>query len=120
MILVDSSVWIDHLHSNEPELAVALAGGQVATHALVVAELSLGNIKGREQFLAQLKLLPRLVTARDQEVLDLVESERLYGLGIGAIDAHLLASVMLSPGTRLWTRDKRLKATASKLSVPTQ
>lgn len=108
MILVDSSVWIDHLHATEPELVELLERDEVGCHPLVVEELALGSIKQRAdvlQLLGRLSMFPRL---DHDEVLILVERQRLWGKGLSAIDAHLLGSVSLVPGARLWSRDKRL------------
>lgn len=118
MILVDTSVWIDHLHSAEGRLVAELEAGQVATHALVVTELAVGNISGRAYFLEQLRGLPMLATSRHEEVLELVDRHVLHGVGLGAVDAHLLTALALAPGVRLWTHDKRLKESAVRLSLP--
>ncbi|MGL5827051.1 MAG: type II toxin-antitoxin system VapC family toxin [Nocardioides sp.] len=118
MILVDTSIWIDHLHATEPRLVAEMAAGQVVTHALVIAELSLGHIKNRSRFLAELSGLPLLATATHSDVLALVDRHRLHGLGLSAVDGHLLASLALAPGLRLWTRDKALRRSAVRLGMP--
>lgn len=117
MILVDTSVWIDHLRAGEPRLAQLLQDGHVLAHPWVIGELALGQLSRRREILALLNNLPRAETARDTEVLDLVENRHLFGLGIGYVDAHLLAVTLLTTGARLWTRDKRLAAAASQLGL---
>lgn len=117
MILVDTSLWIDHLRSGNDALATLLEGGAVLTHPWVVGELALGNLGGREEVLGLLLGLPQAAVATDEEVLRLVADEALYGLGIGYVDAQLLAASRLTSDTRLWTMDKRLGAVASRLGL---
>ena len=117
MLLVDTSIWIDHLRSGEPTLAAALEKQQVLTHDFVIGELALGNLRQRDTVIAAMKGLPRATRASAPEVLTFIERESLHGLGIGYIDAHLLASVRLTPGSSLWTRDKRLAKIAAKLGI---
>lgn len=119
MILVDTSVWIDHLRLNDERLAKWLRAGQVLAHPFVIGELALGNLRNRETVLDALKDLPRAMLASDDEVLRFIEQSGLFGLGIGYIDAHLLAAVRLSPGASLWTRDKRLLAAGIRLGLAT-
>ncbi|WP_372784148.1 type II toxin-antitoxin system VapC family toxin [Phenylobacterium sp.] len=108
MILVDTSVWVDHLRRGDPALAQRLEAGEVLGHPLVTGELAMGNLRQRETVLAALKALPPAVVATDDEVLAFIEREALHGLGVGYLDAHLLAATRLSPDARLWTRDRRL------------
>ena len=117
MTLADTSVWIDHLRSGVRELSDRLGHGQIAIHPLIVAELALGNLRDRDRTLALLDLLPQVKIAHLDEVRVLIESRRLYGLGIGVIDAHLIASVLISPSTLLWTRDKQLRNVAEDLGI---
>ena len=117
MILVDSSIWIDHLRANDQELTALLNRGQVLVHGFVVGELALGNLHRRGEILRLLGELPQAVVATESEVLHFIDANRLHGLGICYIDAHLLASTRLSADARLWTRDKRLHAVAVKLSL---
>ena len=91
--------------------------GQVATHPLIIAELALGSLRDRKATLALLDLLPQVRVAHAGEVRDLIESRRLYGLGIGAIDAHLIASVLISAPVLLWSRDKQLRRVAERLGI---
>ena len=117
MILVDSSVWVDHLRQGDQLLVTLLEASQVLTHPFVVGELALGSLKNRDSILGNLKGLPQAATATDGEVQQFIESNALFGLGIGYIDAHLLAAVRLNTGTQLWTRDKRLSAIANRMGV---
>ena len=115
MILVDTSVWIDHLRSGDQRLAALLNRSQVLTHPFVIGELACGNLRKRDEILRLLKGLPQAKLASQEEVLYMIEHKRLMGLGIGFIDAHLLASAVLSDAVALWTRDKRLQKVAGKL-----
>lgn len=117
MILVDSSVWIDHLRANEPVLSDLLERGLVLGHPFVVGELACGNLRNRAEILPLLGDLPQASVATDAEVLGLIERYRLMGRGIGWVDAHLLASVLLTPDAGLWTRDGRLAAVATELDL---
>lgn len=112
MILVDTSVWIDHLRTGDPKLVELLQDGQVLTHPWVIGELALGRLSRRGEVLALLHNLPQATVATDVEVLTLIDNQQLFGLGVGYVDAHLLAATMLSTNARLWTRDKRLAAAA--------
>lgn len=117
MILVDSSVWIDHLRRASPVLAELLAQRRVLSHPFVVGELAMGSLKDRGQVIADLSELPMAQLADDREVLSLVERCKIFARGIGYVDAHLLASARLTPETSLWTRDRRLRAVAEELGV---
>jgi predicted nucleic acid-binding protein len=117
VILVDSSVWVDHLRSGNATLARLLDDGRVIAHPFVVGELALGSMRQREFILTALQDLPQAVVASDIEVLRFINQQALHGLGIGYVDAHLLASVRLTAGGSLWTRDKRLQSVADRLGV---
>ena len=117
MILVDTSVWIDHLRNGDAELTRLLNNGQVLTHRFVVGELALGSLQKRKIILSTLQNLPQVTVASDEEVLHFIDKHHLFGTGIGAIDAHLLASVRLSPGVLIWTRNKRLLAESTSLGI---
>lgn len=117
MILVHSSVWIDHLRAGDPVLSDLLAARQVLCHPFVVGELSLGSLRQRDLILADLRSLPSAVVADDAEVQAMVDRHRLFGCGIGCVDAHLLAATLLTVGARLWTRDRRLNEVAMRLRV---
>lgn len=116
MILVDTSVWVDHFRHADGLLQDLLASGQVATHPFVIGELSCGDLKQREKILGLLQALPQAQLAAHEEVLELVNSRTLYGRGLGWVDAHLLASSLLSH-TGLWTKDRRLAAVARALHI---
>ena len=117
MILVDTSVWVDHLRAGDRTLVRLLENSQVLVHPFVIGELALGNVRQRANLLAELQNLPQAPVASDQEVLRFIELHELFGLGIGYVDAHLLAAVRLSAGSSLWTRDKRLLAIAVHLGT---
>jgi predicted nucleic acid-binding protein len=117
MILVDTSVWIDHFREGIPALAAALEQDIVFTHPLVVGELACGNLDNRAEVLALLDRLPQAPLASDAEALGLIERRVLMGRGIGYIDVHLLASTALTHGARLWTRDRRLASIAAELDL---
>ncbi len=117
MILVDTSVWVDHLRKADAELAATLDRNQVLMHPAVLGELALGNLAQRETVLTLLGQLPPATVATDQEVLGLIEGSLLFGRGIGYVDAGLLASTRLTAGSQLWTRDKRLHAVAVDTGV---
>ena len=111
MILVDTSVLVEHRRSGLPRLATLLQGGEVRIHPSVIGELACGNLRNRSQVLELLLGLPMATVASDTEVLLLIERDRLMGRGIAYVDAHLLASARLSH-CRLWTQDRRLAAVA--------
>jgi hypothetical protein len=115
--LVDTSVWIDHLRRADEVLIDLLNRRQVMVHPFIIGELAVGNLWPREAVLEELQKLRRVVVADDNEVLHLVEHERLFGIGLGYIDVHLLASTRLTPETFLWTRDQDLLAAAERLSL---
>lgn len=117
MILVDTSVWIDHLRAGDPELVALLSSSQVLMHPFVLGELACGNLRNRAEILTLFKDLPQATIATDKEVLFFIERHTLMGRGIGYVDAHLLAAVTLSSGAQLWTRDKRLHTVASELTL---
>lgn len=114
MILVDTSVWGDHLRSGDAHLAGLLERNAVASHELVIGEIACGNLKKRKEVLGALSLLPRCETASHDEVLFFIERHKLMDRGIGYIDVSLLAAATLSHA-RLWTRDRRLADVAGKL-----
>lgn len=117
MILVDTSVWVDHLRVIDEKLVRLLGSSQVSMHPFVVGELACGNLRNRTEVLKLLQDLPQATVASDKEVLFLIEHHELMGRGIGYVDAHLLAAVTLTGTTRLWTRDNRLREAAETLGL---
>ncbi len=120
MILVDTSVWIEHLRAEQSHLVCLLNDHQVLVHPMVICELALGNLRNREQVLSLLAGLPETPLATDDEMLFFVERRRLMGRGIGYVDAHLLAAVTLAESTLLWTGDRRLSSAADELNLAYQ
>ena len=116
MILVDTSVWVDHLRKGNPIFALLLEEGNVATHPFIIGELACGSISNRNEVLGLLNALPRIRAAEHAEVGHFVEKEHLYGRGIGWIDAHLLASALLSD-VLIWTLDRKLLRITATLGL---
>ena len=116
-VLVDTNIWIDHLRKTEPILVDLLERDQVCVHQSVITELALGNLKDRSIFLKALERLMIVRNVDDQRVRHLVEERRLWGRGLSAVDAALLASALVTPGVTLWTRDKRLRQAARDVGV---
>ena len=116
-LLVDSGIWIDHWRRNDTDLHDALMEERVLGHPFVTGEIAMGSLNDRHDVLYLLTRLPQAEQARDEEVFELVEQRRLFSLGLGWVDAHLLASALLTPETKLWTRDRRLREAATRLGV---
>jgi predicted nucleic acid-binding protein len=116
MILVDTSVWIAHFRTGSSKLGDLLNQALVMVHPFVMGELACGNWKNRTRILSDLEALPSAVSATHDEVVRLVELRKLWGLGIGWIDAHLLASALLS-NCQLWTQDGKLVRAAAAARV---
>ncbi len=117
MILVDTSVWVDHFRRGDRALVAQLAAGQVLAHPLVIGEIACGVMPRRVETLSLLLELPVTRVASHAEVLAFIERQSLAGRGVGYIDLHLVASAMMTPHTRLWTRDRRLADVAGGLGV---
>jgi predicted nucleic acid-binding protein len=117
VILIDTSVWVDHLRVSDKALVGLLDTGMVLAHPFVIGELALGNLRQREIVLNALADLPQASVATDAEVLHFIRRHALFGCGIGYIDAHLLAAAQLTAGAELWTNDKRLHGVAVKLRL---
>lgn len=117
MILVDTSVWINHLRTADERLAALLDAREVLGHPFVTGEIALGNLPRRDVVLSELRDLPQATLTTDEEVLDLIERQALFGRGIGYVDAHLLAAVRLTANAKLWTRDRRLQTVAAELGL---
>ena len=116
MVLVDTSVWVSHLRDGNTELASLLNEGRVLCHPLIVGELACGNLKDRAVILSFLQLLPMSIEADHEEVLSFIDNNRLMGKGMGYVDAHLIASALLT-GVPIWTLDKKLAQTADGLHI---
>lgn len=116
MVLVDTSLWVEHLRRGRPDLSERLEAGEVACHPFVVGELACGELRRRGEILLLLQALPQSPLAEHEEVLRFVEQHRIFGSGIGWIDAHLLASALLEE-IPLWTLDGRLAAAALRLGI---
>ena len=115
MILVGTSVWVDHLRSGDPVLADLLEQSRVVMHPMVLGELACGNLQNRRQLLQLWQQLESLQSVSHDEALYFIEQNRLMGKGIGYVDVHLLASAAIAGGVKLWTRDKRLECIAAEL-----
>lgn len=117
MVLVDSSVWIDHLRRSSAALSALLSEGRVLGHPFVIGELACGSLQRRSEILALLEALPRAEVAQHHEALHFVETHRLAGAGVGWVDVHLMASAVLGRSA-LWTLDRRLAESARRLGIP--
>jgi predicted nucleic acid-binding protein len=120
VILVDTSVWVEHLRRGDAQVAELLERSFVFMHPFVVGEIACGSLSNRSEVLALLQELPATVVADNDEALGFIERHGLYGKGIGYVDVHLLASVALTPGATLWTRDKKLHSVANGLGLALQ
>ena len=117
MILIDTSVWVDHFRAGNSTLAELLEQDAALTHPFVIGELALGNLRQRELVLGMLSRLPATVVATDAEVLRFIDRHSLFGRGAGYVDVHLLAAVRLTAGSQLWTFDNRLNDVAVQLGI---
>ena len=115
-MLVDTSVWVEHLRHGSRRLAALLESGEVECHPFVIGELACGRLARRSEILTLLGALPQVPLADHGEVLHFVESHGIAGSGIGWIDAHLLCAALLG-GVPLWTLDRRLATLARRLGV---
>ena len=117
MILVDTSVWIDFLRYGDPELSAALENGRVVMHPFIIGELACGNLRSRSKVLGLLGQLPTVPVCTPKEVLHFIDHHDLSGIGLGYIDAHLLAAAKLSGYARIRTLDRSLQAAAKRLKI---
>jgi predicted nucleic acid-binding protein len=117
VILADTSVWVDHLRSGNPEMQRLLGRGQIVMHPFVVAEIALGSLNNRRKRLEDMEALLEVRVAQLSEVRHMIKAHTLYSKGIGLTDAHLLASCMLTAGTQLWTRDAAMEKAAEAVGI---
>jgi predicted nucleic acid-binding protein len=117
VILVDTSVWIDHLRATDTHLAQLLDDGRVLSHPFITGEIALGNLRQRNVIIEALEALPGITVAEHGEVMHVIGTAGIAGTGIGYVDAHLIASVQLHASSILWTRDKRLLEVAARLGL---
>jgi predicted nucleic acid-binding protein len=117
LILIDTSIWIDHLGAGSDGLAKLLDAGRVLMRPFVISELAPRGMRQRATILDALSNLPRAELATDAEVLGFINREALFGRGIGYVDVHLLASARLAAGAELWTRDNRLRSVAEQFGL---
>lgn len=117
MILVDTSIWIDHLRWPDARLGAALENGDVIMHSFVIGELACGNLRNRRELLSLWTNLPSAPGATDQEALAFIERHKLMGAGLGYVDVHLLASAALAGDARLWTKDRQLATVAARVGL---
>ena len=116
MVLVDTSIWIEHFRKGNAHLKELLVTGQAACHPFIIGELACGNLKLRSEIIILLRTLPSVNTVSDDEIIYFIEEKQLMGLGTGIVDMHLLASSIMT-NTPLWTNDTRLKEVARKLNI---
>ncbi len=117
MILVDTSVWIDHLRASDQQLAGLLMNNQVLAHPFVIGEIALGSVTKRSEVLRYLNNLPKPVAATHDEVMIFIDRHKLAASGLGYVDSSLLASAALTSGSALWSRDKTLRSAAARCGV---
>lgn len=120
MILADTSVWIDHIRRVNRTLVRRLDQGIVLSHPMIIGELAVGNLPRRDSFLTEMQELYSTEVASDAEVLAFIQRFRLFGLGIGYTDCHLLAATMLTPDATFWTLDRRLSQVAEQMGLATE
>jgi predicted nucleic acid-binding protein len=114
VILVDTSIWIDHFRHGDAELRKIIEDDRLLCHPVVIGELALGSLRDRDAVVAFLAAQPEALIASHNEVMTLIDRHSIFGMGIGYTDAHLLASALIDRRSTLWTRDKRLAAAAQK------
>jgi predicted nucleic acid-binding protein len=117
LILVDTSIWIDHLRSADAKLQTLLQNDQVVTHPFIRLELALGSIASREKVLADLALLPQAPVVASEELFSLIEHKILYRRGIGLTDLQLVSCALVDRSISIWTRDRRLGEIAHELGL---
>ncbi len=116
MVLVDTSIWISHFREDNSHLSELLEGEFVTCHPFIIGELACGGFKNRKEIISLLKVLPQVQTAESDEILQFIDSKRLFNTGLGFVDVHLLASSLLTK-VLLWTSDKPLQRAAARLNI---
>ena len=116
-VLVDTSVWVELIRFGNAQLSELLRDGQVLTHDMVIGEIACGSAPNRTELLAAMNGLPKVAAAEHSEVLGFIDKHQLFGCGVGYVDNHLLAAVVLQDDCSLWSRDKRLLAAAGQLGI---
>jgi hypothetical protein len=117
LILVDTSIWIDHLRSADAKLQLLLQNDQVMTHPYIRLELALGSMASREKVLADLALLPQAPVVAAEELFGLIDHKKLYRRGIGVTDLQLICCAIFDKSVLIWTRDRRLSEIANELRI---
>lgn len=117
MILIDTSIWIDHINHGEKAVGELMEAEEALMHPFVIGEIALGTLRARDRTLRELGRLPLTYPVDDNDVIEMIVGHQLHGVGIGYVDAHLVASCLLARDTYLWTRDRRLAAVAGRLGV---
>jgi predicted nucleic acid-binding protein len=117
VILADTSIWVDYLRGGKLQMEKSLSQGQIVMHPFIVAEIALSSLRNRRQRLDELEALLEVKVARLSEVRHMIETRALYSKGISLVDAHLLASCLMTPGTQLWTRDAALVRAGKTLGI---
>jgi len=120
LFLADTSIWIDHFRHTNVRLSNLLGRRNILLHPFILGELALGHVRNLSVMIDDFRDLPQAPVAHTEEVLQLISRDKLFGSGIGYVDAHMLASALLKPDIRLWTRDKRLHAVAARLLVASE
>ena len=119
MVIVDTSVWVLHLRQGSKALEQLLTDRQVLCHPFIIGEIACGHLKNRNEILSLLQDIPAVQVAEHDEILGFIERRKLFGLGIGFVDVHLLASALLD-GVKLWTEDRNLKRITTQLKIDFQ
>jgi predicted nucleic acid-binding protein len=117
MILPDTAIWTDHIHGKDKQLEFLLRGDRVLVHPFVIGEIALASMKRHDAIIEAMTILRAAPVATDEDVRFMIKQHTIMGTGLGYVDAHILASARLVPGSSIWTRDKRLKAVAQRMGV---
>jgi hypothetical protein len=117
MILADANIWIDYFRSGDLQLQTLLKNDGVAMHPCLAAELALGSLHDRTRTLAMLDRMPQTQGVALRDIRQMIEGRGLYAKGIGLTDAHLVASCLITPGTKLWTRDTALRGVVQAVGI---